>query len=82
VANELARRLQQDVASSNQEVEPSDRALGVSGGTLGEPAAACFLASFLACFRSRRSRTAFSRLSFAIVVFFLELEAMCFRPCL
>ena len=52
----------------------SDRALGVSGGPIGA-AAACFLASFLACFCSRRSRTALSRLSFAIVVFFLELEA-------
>jgi hypothetical protein len=76
VANQLAQSLQQDVASTNQEVEASDRALGVSLGLLGAPAAACLLASFLACFRSRRSRTAFSRLSFAIVVFFLELEAM------
>jgi hypothetical protein len=43
-------------------------------------AAACFLASFFACFRIRRSRTAASRLSFAIVVFFLELEAMSSPP--
>ena len=52
-------------------------ALGASVGPLGGPAAAaCFLASFLACFRSRRSRTAVSRLSFAIVVFFLDFDAM------
>src|SRR5919199_5443241 len=39
-------------------------------------AAACLRASFLACFCSRRSRTARSRLILAIVVFFLELDAM------
>lgn len=50
--------------------------LGASLGVCAGPAAACFLASLLACFRSRRSRTAFSRLRFAIVVLFLELEAM------
>jgi hypothetical protein len=45
--------------------------------SLGIPAAAaCFLASFLACFRARRSRTAFSRLCFAIVVRFFELDAI------
>src|SRR5207302_9944594 len=43
-------------------------------------AAASFLAFFLATFRRRRSRTAFSRLSLAIVVFLLELEAMHFPP--
>ena len=50
--------------------------VGVSLGPPGGTAAACFRASLLACLRSRRSRTAFSRLSFAIVVFFFELEAM------
>jgi hypothetical protein len=70
------------VASTDQGVDSSGRAVGASGGPLGGSAAACFLASFLACFRSRRSRTAFSRLSFAIVVFFLEFEATRFRPCL
>jgi hypothetical protein len=30
----------------------------------------------LACFRARRSRTAFSRLCFAIVVRFFELDAI------
>jgi hypothetical protein len=66
----------------DQGVGSSVDALGASGGPLGGAAAACFLASFLACFRSRRSRTAFSRLSFAIVVFFLDFEAMRFSPCL
>src|SRR5919199_5771118 len=53
-----------------------------SAGAPGSPerteasAAACLRASFLACFCSRRSRTALSRLIFAIVVFFLELDAM------
>ncbi len=51
-----------------------------SSGTPGRSAAACFLASFLACFRSRRSRSAFSRVNFAIVVFFLALEPMGTRP--
>jgi hypothetical protein len=39
-------------------------------------AAAAFLASFLACLSRLRSRSRLSRLSFAIVVFFLPLEAM------
>jgi hypothetical protein len=49
-------------------------------GWLGGRAAACFLASFLACFSARRSRSLLSRASFAIVVFFLPAEAMCARP--
>jgi hypothetical protein len=47
--------------------------------SLGGPescADARFLASFLACFSCRRSRSLRSRLSFAIVVFLLPLEAM------
>jgi hypothetical protein len=52
----------------------------VSLGPPGPSAAACFRAFFLACLRSRRSRTAFSRFSFFIVVFFLELDAMRVRP--
>ena len=45
-------------------------------GWLGGCAAACFLASFLACFSRRRSRSLLSRASFAIVVFFLPVDAM------
>src|SRR5215211_566182 len=45
-------------------------------GSARSAAAARFLASFLACFRWRRSRSLRSRLSFAIVVFLLPLEAM------
>src|SRR3954452_24555657 len=45
-------------------------------GSFRGPAAASFLASFLACFSSRRSRTVFSRLCFAIVVLFFVLDAM------
>jgi hypothetical protein len=37
-------------------------------------------AFFLASLRIRRSRTAFSRLSFFIVVFFLAFDAIQFRP--
>jgi hypothetical protein len=50
--------------------------VGVSLGPPGEPAAARFRASFLACLRSRRSRSVFSRSRFAAVVLFFELEAM------
>src|SRR4051812_46062994 len=42
--------------------------------------AASLRASFLAAFSIRRSRTVFSRVSFAIVVRFLELEAMTTVP--
>ena len=49
-------------------------------GWLGGCAAACFLASFLACFSTRRSRSLLSRASFAIVVFFLPVEAMSASP--
>src|SRR3954471_13933831 len=52
---------------------------GASACVTAGGAAACFRASFLACLRRRRSRTAFSRLSFAIVVFFLAFDAM--RSC-
>ena len=45
--------------------------LGPAGG-----AAASFLAAFRACFSWRRSMSARSRLSFAIVVLFLELDAI------
>jgi hypothetical protein len=48
----------------------------VSTGAFATSAAACLRASFRACLRSLRSRTAFSRLIFAIVVFFFELDAM------
>src|SRR5947207_14565149 len=48
---------------------------GVSGWA-GVCVAACFLACFLACFSRRRSRSLLSRVSFAIVVFFLPVEAM------
>ena len=41
---------------------------------------ACFLASFLACFRCRRSRSAASRLSLAIVVLFWEPAAIYIHP--
>src|SRR4051812_34097118 len=51
-------------------------AAGASPGLVRGAAAACLRASFLACLISRRSRTAFSRLCFAIVVRFLELDAM------
>src|SRR3954452_4181571 len=51
---------------------PGDAWLGSFRG----PAAASFLASLLACFSSRRSRTVFSRLCFAIVVLFFVLDAM------
>jgi hypothetical protein len=50
--------------------------VGASLDPLEMLGAACFLASFLACLRARRSRTAFSRLCFAIVVRFFELDAM------
>src|SRR5215211_4559182 len=46
----------------------------------GSCAAARFLASFLAFFSNRRSRSLRSRLSFAIVVFLLPLEAMRVLP--
>ena len=49
--------------------------VGVSLGGAGSCADAR-LASFLACFSCRRSRSLRSRLSFAIVVFLLPLEAM------
>ena len=39
-------------------------------------AAACFLACFLASFSTRRSRSRLSRASFAIVVFFLPVDAI------
>ena len=50
----------------------------VSAGSLGGAgsSAARFLASFLICFSCRRSISFRSRLSFAIVVFLLPLEAM------
>jgi hypothetical protein len=50
--------------------------VGVPLGPLALASAARFLASFLACFCSRRSRTALSRLSFAIVVFLFDLDAI------
>ena len=43
-------------------------------------AAACLRACFFACFATRRSISLRSRLSFAIVVFFLPLEAMPVPP--
>src|SRR5438128_60194 len=49
---------------------------GGPSSALGGAAAAAFRASFLACLRSRRSRTALSRLSLAIVVFRFELDAI------
>jgi hypothetical protein len=55
---------------------PVEGSLGWPGGC----AAACFLASFLSCFSKRRSRSLLSRASFAIVVFFLPVEAMCASP--
>jgi len=57
---------------------PVEKSLGWLGGC----AAACFLASFLACFSMRRSRSLLSRASFAIVVFFLPVEAICASPLL
>src|SRR5204862_6768408 len=50
--------------------------VGGSLGSVGGAAAACLLASFLACLRCRRSRPALSPLCFAIVVFFLDFEAI------
>ena len=55
---------------------PVERSLDWPGGC----AAACFLASFLARFSTRRSRSLLSRASFAIVVFLLPVEAMCDSP--
>src|SRR5207248_1684961 len=58
---------------------PASRAGASVGVTLGSPrscAEACLLASFFACFSSRRARSLFSRSRFAIVVFFLPVEAM------
>src|SRR4029079_5100700 len=50
---------------------------GMESPALAESSAAArFLASFLAFFSSRRSRSLRSRLSFAIVVFLLPVEAM------
>src|ERR671931_823728 len=72
-------------ASAEREATASCSPAGVAGPLpslagavtpLRRSAAACLRASFFACLRSRRSRTAFSRLRFAIVVFFLELEPM------
>ena len=57
------------------EIQPSSP-VGASPGRSGFCAAARFRASFLAFFSSRRSRSLRSRLSFAIVVFLLPLEAM------
>lgn len=45
-------------------------------GWLREFVAPSFLERFLASFSRRRSRSLLSRLSFAIVVFFLPVEAM------
>ena len=47
-----------------------------AAATTGGAAAARLRASLRACLRSRRSRSAFSRAIFAIVVFLLDLEAM------
>src|SRR3954470_13520273 len=58
-------------ASPAHRPSPGDAWLGSFRG----PAAASFLASFLACFSSRRSRTVFSRLCFANVVLFFVLDA-------
>src|SRR5436189_6457917 len=54
----------------------ADRECHVSLGGFACSAAARFLASFLARFSSRRSASARSRFSFAIVVFLLLLEPM------
>jgi hypothetical protein len=55
----------------------------VAGARVARPAgpstAACFRAFYLACLRSRRSRTAFSQFSFFIAVF-LELDAARVHP--
>src|SRR5580704_17821567 len=62
---------------------PSDSPLvssSTSSGELGSCAGASLRASFLACLSSLRSRSRLSRVSFAIVVFFLPLEAMSVRP--
>src|ERR1035437_2915021 len=57
-------------------------AFSVSPGPSGLSAGASLRASFLACLSSRRSRSLLSRVSFAIVVFSLPLEAMSVRPLL
>jgi hypothetical protein len=45
-------------------------------GSMGALEAASFLARFLACLSRRRSRSLLSRVSFAIVVFLLPVDAM------
>ncbi len=60
-------------AASDGSTSSGSPASGACGGSTA--AAACLRASFLACLRSLRSRTAFSRLSFANVVFFFALDA-------
>jgi hypothetical protein len=81
-----------EIAGSGRRLRPrlgghlghSSLAVSVSLGRLGSCADACFLASFLACFSSRRSTSLRSRLSFAIVVFLLAVDAIltsrCFVP--
>src|SRR5450432_158323 len=54
----------------------------MSPGWPGYSAEARFLASFLAALSKRRSRSLLSRVSFAMVVFFLPREAMLVRPLL
>jgi carboxyl-terminal processing protease len=58
----------------------SSTAAATSGACAGWVLRACFLASFLACFSSLRSRSLLSRLSFEYVVFFLPPEAIRDRP--
>ena len=43
--------------------------------------AACYRASFFACLRRRRSRTALSRVNLAMVVFFLAFEPISISSC-
>src|SRR6516165_11722753 len=60
-------------------VHPSSL-LGVALASRARSSDPCFLACFLACFRARRSRSAASRLSLAIVVLFWELAAIHIHP--
>ena len=70
------------VGSASVEGSACSSVAGVSLATSAVGCAAASLrAAFLACLRSRRSRTAFSRSRLAMVVRFLELDAMRHIPC-
>jgi hypothetical protein len=66
----------EETISGSSALDGSSPLVRGPSGWLRRSAAPSFLERFLACFSSRRSRSLLSRFSFAIVVFFLPVEAM------